>query len=143
MSTTTIYAASRASLPDRPAMWRRLRDEFGWPIVSTWIDEAGPGETACFGELWSRIAGEVRACDLLVLYAGPGDLPLKGALVEVGMALGLGKPVAAVLPGVELGLGCRPVGSWLMHPLVTVYDDLGQLAAARGLPPVADEGGVG
>lgn len=115
-----IYVASRASVPERPAMWRRLRSE-GWRITSTWIDEAGEGETDSFMGLWWRIEQEVRAADGLVLYAQPEDLPLKGALVEVGMALGMGKPVAAVLPGVQLEpRTMRPVGSWLAHPRVVI-----------------------
>ena len=41
-----IYVASRVS---RAEMWRGYRDEGGVPIVSTWIDEAGDGETDDFG----------------------------------------------------------------------------------------------
>lgn len=103
-----IYVASRASVQDRPAMWRSLRDA-GWNIISTWIDEAGPGETASMSDLWERIDREVASCDVLVLYAEPSDLPLKGAFVEVGMALAYGKPVIVV--GADLG-------SWTHHPMV-------------------------
>ena len=53
-----IYVASRASVPARGAMWRRLRSE-GWPIVSTWIDEDGEGQTDDFSDLWERIHREV------------------------------------------------------------------------------------
>lgn len=113
-----IYVASRASIPERSAMWRSYRAA-GWPISSTWIDEAGEGETADFGELWERIRVEVNDADALILYAEPGDLPLKGALIEVGMALHLGMPIFAVLPGVELDVrSLRPIGSWLAHPCV-------------------------
>lgn len=123
----TIYVASR-TLPERVAMWLRLRAA-GWPIVSTWIDEAGPGETSDLGELWDRIASEVRASSGVLLYAEAGDFPLKGAFVEVGLALGLGKPVAVVLPGVELTDSCKPVGTWIRHPLVTVCRDVDQARA--------------
>jgi hypothetical protein len=124
-----VYCASRASVPERPAMWRRLRDEEGWRIVSTWIDEAGPGETADMCELWRRIHGEIAAADGVVLYVEPDDFPLKGALVEVGMALGMGKPVCVVLGGglrLEPG-SLRPLGSWAQHPRV----DFQPLEAAR------------
>jgi hypothetical protein len=114
-----IYAASRASVPERPAMWRKLRDE-GVNIVSTWIDEAGPGETASMTELWSQVEREIASCDRLVLYVEPDDFPLKGALVEIGMALGHGKPVYVVASGVRIGTDFRPLGSWLAHPLVTL-----------------------
>ena len=101
-------------------MWRRLRAE-GWPIVATWIDEDGEGATADFGELWDRIRHEVTGAAGLILYAEPGDLPLKGALIEVGMALAAGVPVVAVLPGVVLEpRSMRPIGSWLAHPLVSM-----------------------
>src|SRR5690606_5090911 len=53
-----VYVASRASAPERPAMWRKLRDH-GHPIISTWIDEAGEGESHDLGDLWGRILREV------------------------------------------------------------------------------------
>lgn len=111
-----LYVASRASLPARPAMWRALR-AMGWRIASTWIDEAGEGQTADFAELWHRIEEEVRSSDGLILFAARDDFPLKGALIEVGMALGMRKPVAVVLDGPPFleSRSLRPVGSWLHH----------------------------
>lgn len=133
MTTERIYVASRASVPERPAMWRRLREQ--WKpnriIVSSWIDEAG---TESFEDLWLRIVNEVLSSDRLILYAEPGDFPLKGALVEVGVALGAGKPVAAVLPGVELDASMRPLGSWASHPCVTLHDTIGE-ALEVAAPP--------
>lgn len=113
-----LYVASRASVPERSAMWRSLRDERGWHIISSWIDEAGEGETADLYELWGRIDAEIRSCDGLILYAEPGDFPLKGALVEAGIALGAGKPVAVVLldPSILEPRSFRPLGSWAKHP---------------------------
>ena len=121
-----LYVASRASLPERPAMWRSLRDQ-GWRIVSTWIDEAGEGQTLDYADLWTRIESEIRACDGLILYAEPDDFPLKGAMVEVGMALAMGKPVAAVLPDCSYidARTMRPVGSWLCHPRCVIFGNLG------------------
>lgn len=119
-----IYVASRASVPERGAMWRRLRAE-GAPIISTWIDEDGEGATADFGDLWSRICSEVTGAKALILYAEPDDLPLKGAFIEVGMALAASIPVYAVLPGIRLEpRSMRPVGSWLAHPGVHIVDDV-------------------
>lgn len=113
-----FYVASRASIPERSAMWRRYRDS-GINIVSSWIDEAGAGETEDFTELWSRIQGEIASSDCLVFYAEPEDFPLKGAYIEVGMALGMMKRVFVVLPGVNLeGATYRPLGSWIRHPFV-------------------------
>jgi len=110
------YVASRASVPERPAMWKELRDR-GAVISSSWIDEAGAGETLCFKELWHRINTEIFISDQLVLYVEPEDFPLKGALVEVGMALGLGKPVIIVAQGVDVvSHDMKPLGSWAKHP---------------------------
>lgn len=140
-----IYVASRASVPERAAMWRRLRDE-GAPIVSTWIDEAGEGETADLSELWERVAREVRSAAALVLYAERDDFPLKGAYIEVGMALALGRPVYVVLPGVELeSRSCRPTGSWVRHPTVTIcatVEEAMARASATPTPERADPPGL-
>lgn len=119
-----IYIASRASLPERSAMWRRYRDA-GVPIISSWIDEADEGATEDFGKLWERIVEEIRAAARLVLYVEPTDFPLKGAFVEVGAALLAGKPVTICMPGIVLsGASCRPIGSWIRHPLVEREDDI-------------------
>jgi hypothetical protein len=123
-SSNGIYVASRASVPERPQMWRNLRDHAGYDIVSTWIDEAGPGETESMADLWWRVASEIASCDRLVLYVEPDDFPLKGALVEIGIAIGCGKPVYVVAPGVKLDASYRPIGSWLCHPGVTQVSDL-------------------
>ncbi len=122
-----VYVASRASLPERAALWRKMRDEDGFLITSSWIDEAGEGESADMGELWERIGKEIRRSSTLLLYAESDDFPLKGALVEAGIALGLGMRVIVCLPGVDVTeRSCRPIGSWISHPLVTRCDDMAE-----------------
>lgn len=106
----TLYVASRVH---HAAIWRERRCA-GVPINSTWIDEAGDGETADFGDLWARIWHEIHACTGLILYACADDFPLKGALIEAGIAMAFGKPVFVVLPGVELDARMRPIGSWIL-----------------------------
>lgn len=131
-----VYCASRASVPERPAMWKRLRSA-GANIISTWIDEANAGETLDFTLLWERIAGEIALADRLVLYVEPGDLPLKGALVEVGIAVGLDKEVLIVAPGFDVALrDCAPFGSWAKHSRVRFVPDIEQ--AVGLLPGAAD-----
>lgn len=136
MSERGIYVASRVKHAE---MWRARRYEQRLPIVSSWIDEAGEGETADFAELWRRIGREVTSASCLLLYATPDCFPLKGALVEVGMAMAAGVRVVACLPGVELdGRTLRPVGSWL-HA-ATRIDSLDRaidaaLAYSRTPPP--------
>jgi hypothetical protein len=116
-----ICVASRASLDARPAMWRAFRDD-GWPIISTWIDEAAAGQTECLTELWSRIEREVTTATALIFYAEPEDFPLKGAYIEVGMAMAAGVPIGVVVPGVPLDPpSYRPVGSWVRYPGVRVF----------------------
>jgi hypothetical protein len=117
-----FYVASRASLPERPAMWRRLREKC-MRINSTWIDEDGEGETHDLGELWERIWQEIAASEGVILYAKQEDFPLKGALIECGIALGMGRPVAIVLDCVELEpRSLRPLGSWAKHPACKFVD---------------------
>lgn len=114
-----FYVASRASNPDRPRMWAEMRDTHGYNINSSWVDAAAAGLEVEFDLLWEAIAAEIARCDCLVLYAEPDDLPLKGAFVEVGMALAGGKPIRIVAPGVVLDpLDFKPLGSWAKHPLV-------------------------
>lgn len=128
------YIASRASLPARAARWKHLRDIEGWHIVSSWIDEAGEGETEDFGELWLRIEAEVKSAERVIFYAEAEDFPLKGAYLEAGIAISAGVPVFVVTPGVVIEPGsCRPVGSWVNHPLVRVVPsiELALVGAAR------------
>lgn len=113
-----IYVASKCR---HAHMWRSLRDEEQFPINSTWIDEAEKGQTQSYTELWMRIDREIKEADAFVLYVHPADDALKGAFVEVGIALALGKPVYAVHPGVILDEHLRPIGSWLKHPNVVSH----------------------
>lgn len=120
----SIYVASRASLPERPAMWLRFRDA-GHPIVSTWIDESGPSQTACKRAFWHRLVEEVACADALLLYLAVGDLPLKGAYVEVGAALAHGRPVGVVLDPLDVNLEAA-LGSWVHHPDVVRFHEVEQ-----------------
>lgn len=90
-----IYIASKTKHADR---WRRLRDDAGLPIISTWIDEAGAGESGDLSDLWRRCILEASTASALVLYREPDDV-LKGGWVELGAALACGVPVFAV--GIE------------------------------------------
>ncbi len=116
MKLAGIYVASRVR---HAAMWQGYKDR-GLPIISSWINEAGDGDTDDFGELWTRIESEIRRCRALIFYGQAGDDPWKGAFIEIGLALAYNKPVFVVLNGIELrDRTMRPVGSWLAHPNVT------------------------
>ena len=99
-----VYIASKTK---HAALWRSLRKTMGF--ISTWIDEAGEGETSDFADLWRRCIEEARTADALVAYHEPGDV-WKGAFVEIGAALAAGVPVYVI---------GDPPGSWPNHPLVT------------------------
>ena len=86
-----IYIASKTK---HSAMWRDLRKR-GLPVISTWIDEAGVGETKSWEDLWGRCISEASSATGLILYGEPKEI-LKGAIAEVGAALCTGVPVAIV-----------------------------------------------
>lgn len=117
-----IYGASRASEPKRVEMWKSLRQR-GVNIISSWIDKVGT--PVKYDELWTIVAKEIQEADKVVLYVEMEDFPMKGALVEIGMALALGKEVVIVCPGVEINQeDFRPLGSWINHPLVSFEDNI-------------------
>lgn len=86
-----IYIASKTKHAHK---WRKLRTS-GHNIISTWIDEAGAGESKDLPDLASRCIDEAKSADRLILFCESDDL-LKGALIEVGAALSAGVPVYVV-----------------------------------------------
>lgn len=86
-----IYCASKTT---HAVKWRALR-AVGWNVVSTWIDEAGEGQTTDYAELADRSIREAASADVLLLYCEPEE-SLKGALIEAGAALTAGKVVLCV-----------------------------------------------
>lgn len=90
-----IYIASKTAHADR---WKLLRDKIGYPIISTWIDEAGAGESQDLSDLWQRCIREASTAEVLALNREPGEA-LKGGWIELGAALACGVPVLAV--GIE------------------------------------------
>jgi hypothetical protein len=107
---STIYTASKTKHADK---WKALRAG-GWPIISTWIDEAGEGESADLEDLWLRCVGEAKSAAAVLLYCEPGDV-LKGAFIEAGAAMASGVPVYAV--------GCDQY-SFVNHPGVHIFTSL-------------------
>jgi len=129
VASSGIYVASRVK---HYALWQHYKAN-GILINSTWINEPGDGDIEDFGELWARIETEIRKSTVLVFYVhGEEDLPLKGALVEVGMALAMNKPVFAVLEDITtIGRTMRPIGSWILDKRVIRFNTLD--AAFRSL----------
>ncbi len=90
-----IYIASKAKHGTR---WQALRAS-GVPIVSTWIDESGEGQTSDWGDLWARSVREASTASAFVMYVEPGETH-RGSLVEIGAAILAGVPVFWVGPAV-------------------------------------------
>ena len=82
-----VYTASKTR---HALIWRNLRDS-GIPIISTWIDEAGEGESGDLNDLWERCISESMRCKVMIIYRHETDA-LKGAWVELGAALAAGVP---------------------------------------------------
>ena len=97
MDTATREAIYVASKTKHAATWRTLR-KYGYGIISTWIDEAGPGESTDLADLWSRCIKEASNASAFLLYREKQEV-LKGAWVELGAALVNNVPVFAV--GIE------------------------------------------
>lgn len=78
----------------------------------------------------------VRNADFVILVAHP---ELRGALVEMGMALALGKPVLVL----QVGNTEMPFNVFLRHPLVRVYSIIDLFGLRQMLPTFfADVGGT-
>jgi hypothetical protein len=78
----SIYIASKTK---HAAKWRSLRAK-GVNIISSWIDEAGPGESKNHSESAIRCIRESKSCDAMIVYAEEGD-EMVGAFIELGVAL--------------------------------------------------------
>lgn len=102
-----VYIASKTKHSPK---WIELRDR-GYPLVSSWIDEAKPGATESIAELWIRCIREASNAKALILYQETGE-EINGALVEVGAALVSGVPVYACVAEPE------QLGTFLKHPLI-------------------------
>lgn len=117
-----IYFASKLS---HAKYFKRIRDEWavdGIDINSRWLDQAtleldGPQLSSHdFHIFWLVDEEDVRQADALILYAEPAD-KLRGALIEAGFAIALGKLVIVI--------GDHPdFGTWQHHPMVTRADTL-------------------
>lgn len=92
MKEKSIYIASKTYHAHK---WIALRAQ-GVNIISSWIDEAGEGQTVDKSDLCSRCIKESAICDAMIVYAEDGDI-LKGAFIEMGVALSVPmKPIYLV-----------------------------------------------
>ena len=115
-----IYTASKLH---HATLWRSLREDPDWDFAdftARWVDFAEELEhdqlTAdLFREAWIHDVNDIKISDFVLLYAG-GELGLKGALVEVGVGLGIGLTIVTV--------GLPPDHTWSYHPLVRSFPSL-------------------
>lgn len=125
-----VYVASKLN---HEAMWKKLREEWrmlGVEILSRWLDTVVPDDVGTqydFDKCWLENAQDVAHADALVVYKADGDGTLRGALVEVGMALSWGIPV--IITGVGVGDVHSDFGSWQFHSLVRHVADLDAVSA--------------
>jgi DNA-binding XRE family transcriptional regulator len=124
MHRKTVYVSSKLKHRD---MWIAS----GLDIVSTWIhgEELPPEECSA---MWDRYMAEVEACDAFVLYAEPDD-HLKGCILEMGLAFGLGRPVIIVWAESIQALAVK-IGTFAYHRSVTVVATMEE-AIALLVPP--------
>jgi hypothetical protein len=75
-----------------------LRDVVGLPVRARWIDLEQDSDIVANrkGDLWQQCYEDVRDSDFLLLYSENQSEEQRGALVEVGMAYGMGKRVYAI-----------------------------------------------
>jgi nucleoside 2-deoxyribosyltransferase len=78
--------------------FQALRTHFGDAVNARWIDYTENHSIVQHrkGELWQHCLEDVASSDFLLLYAEEQAEEQRGALVEVGMAFSLGKPVFAI-----------------------------------------------
>lgn len=118
MTVPAVYFASKIRHGD---MLRTLVADWPCTNVSRWHsmvhfeDQAAPAD---FIWCWMIDENDIRNANLLVLYSEEDDI-LSGALVEVGMALALGKVVIVVGRG-------KSFGTWINHPQILRVETLDQ-----------------
>lgn len=105
-------------------MWKELRELWApeIEITSRWIDfpniKAGDRHATIlqFQKGWIENLEDIRNSNAMICYGEPTET-LRGALVEAGMALGLGKPVLCVGNNSFFG-------SWQYHSLCWSFSSL-------------------
>lgn len=125
-----IYTASKVIHADK---WRALRAS-GVEVSSTWIDEAGPGESGDYEELASRCIDEVSDSNALLLYCEPGEV-LKGALIEVGVAFAYNIRIFCVGECSSLSPVFRKHGLWYDCPDIKSALERAYYLCGYGTPP--------
>lgn len=111
-----VYIASKLTYAERFRAYREAWKADGIDLHARWFDQAcielgdeklGPEDFHIF---WLVDEEDVKASQALIVYGEQQD-KLKGALIEVGIAIGQG--LLVILVG-----DCPDFGTWQYHPLV-------------------------
>ena len=91
----SFYVAGKVWLAPK---FQFLRDTVGLPVRARWIDLQQDSDIVVNhkDELWQQCYEDVRDSDFVLLYSEEQSEEQRGALVEVGMAYGMGKRVYAI-----------------------------------------------
>lgn len=75
-----------------------LRDIIGYPVKARWIDLDPESDLVLNrkNDLWQLCFEDVRDSNFVLMYSADSEEEQRGALVEIGMAYGLNKPVYAI-----------------------------------------------
>lgn len=115
MARVKVYTASKL---DQLGLWQRLAVE--WPEVqftARWVKNGVTPELDARADrkfltkAWQENLEDVLASDIVLVLPPPDGQHLRGALVEVGVALGAGKRVLLMSDHDDYG-------TWQNHPLV-------------------------
>lgn len=123
-----IYMASKMH---HGAWWKQLySNDPDIHIVSRWpfLEEDILPTPENARKFWYDDASDIASAHVVIVYAESED-KLRGALVEAGIAIGIGRQVIAV--------GCHPdYGTWQYHPFVIRVETLEEaFAKAKELYP--------
>lgn len=91
----SFYVAGKVWLAPK---FQMLRDTVGLPVKARWIDLKQDSDLVLNrkDQLWQQCYEDVRDSDFVLLYSEDQNEEQRGALVEVGMAYGMGKRVYAI-----------------------------------------------
>lgn len=120
----SIYSASKIW---HNTKWLALRDVWGYNIISRWINVPCGTEGNMTGAkiftpaekavLWQECDFDARTADMMVVYA-ERDNEMRGALVEMGIAMGNGKPIYVIGTCPTFEVAPHSDVAFMYHPLV-------------------------
>lgn len=99
--------------------FKDLRDNHKLPVRARWIDLKDEDDIVQNrkGDLWQLCYEDVRDSDFVLLYSEEWSEEQRGALVELGMAYGMQKPVYAVGKCKSLGANAISDVAFTHYPL--------------------------